>query len=66
MLKSIKSQIKGLVTQFKRRNLDRYYLAGHCVRMFILRESQKIWINLDGSYVLLPKWYIEKEVKEDV
>ena len=66
MLKLIVSYVKGLITQFKRRNFDRHYLAGNCVRMFIFRESQKIWINPDGSYVLLPKWYIEKEVRENV
>lgn len=64
MFKYFKSRIRGLVTEFKRRNYREYWLAGECVRTFIFRESQKIWINLDGSYVLLPDWYIEKEPQE--
>lgn len=64
MFNLIRSHIRGLITEFKRRNLDRYYLTGECIRMYIEREQQKIWINVDGSYVLLPKWYIDKEVDD--
>lgn len=60
MIQFIKSKIRGLITQFKRRNYRKYYFAGACVRMFIERETQKTWVNLDGSYVMLPEWYIEK------
>ena len=64
MFKYLRSRIVGLITELKRSNLRPYCLMGDCVRMFIHRETQKTWINLDGSYVLLPDWYIEKESQE--
>ena len=64
MLKLIKNHIRGLITEYKRRNFTQYYIVGECIRMFIERESQKSWINIDGSYVMIPKWYFEEEVDE--
>lgn len=64
MLKLIKNYIRGLITEYKRRNFTQYYIAGECIRMFVERESQKTWIGIDGSYVMIPDWYFEKDVDE--
>lgn len=64
MLRYIMSRIRGINTEFRRLNTRPYFLMEECIKTFLYRENEKSWINLDGSYVTLPDWYLEKEPQE--